>query len=304
MVVRRAIYALAERPRVTRWISERGMRWGFARRFVAGETFEAALPAVAEMRAKGMRVTLDYLGEAVHDAASTREVTDAYIDILDRIARGDIGASISLKPTQVGLSVSQDLARDNIARITAHARSLGNFVRIDMEDTPTTQATLEVFTSLRAEYDNVGTVVQSYLRRTEQDVRDLNRIGARLRLCKGAYKEPATVAFQDKRAVDANYVKLAELLLDEGTYPAFATHDHRIIEHIKAYAEAKGIDREAFEFQMLYGIRRDYQLQIVEAGYRIRIYVPFGREWLPYYMRRIAERPANALFVLRALLGR
>ena len=172
-----------------------------------------------------------------------------------------------------------------------------------MEDSPTTQATLEMFTSLKAEYDNLGVVVQTYLHRTEKDVRALNKIGAKLRLCKGAYKEPASVAYQDKAEVDANYIRLAELLLQEGTYPAFATHDHRIIDHIVDYAARNGIANEQYEFQMLYGVRRDYQLKIAADGFNIRIYVPFGQQWCPYFMRRIAERPANALFVARAMLG-
>jgi len=304
MVVRRAIYALADSPVVTRWVSDKGMRWGFARRFIAGESLEEALSSVAELRSRGMRVSLDYLGEAVRDEAATRTVTATYCSILERIAKGGIGASISLKPTQLGLAIDPALARDNIGVIAARARELNNFVRIDMEDSSTTQATLDMFRSLRAEYDNIGTVVQSYLRRTEQDVRDLNAIGAKLRLCKGAYKEPAEVAFQDKREVDANYIRLAELLLREGTFPAFATHDHRIIEHIIETVQRERISPDDFEFQMLYGVRRDYQSRIVEAGYHIRIYVPFGKQWFPYYMRRIAERPANAMFVVRAMLGR
>lgn len=304
MPLKRAIYALADSPRVTNWIAERGMRWGFARRFIAGETLEEALPAVEALRKQGMFVTLDLLGESVHDAAATEAATDAYCAVLDTIeARGRL-ASISLKPTQLGLAISPDLARRNIGRIAQRAAELDNFVRIDMEDSSTTAATLEVYKSLRPSYPNLGVVVQSYLYRTEADVRALNAIGAKLRLCKGAYKEPASVAFQDKADVDRNYVALAELLLQEGHSPAFATHDHRIIEHIVQYAERNGIGRDRFEFQMLYGVRRDYQQRIVDDGFSIRIYVPFGREWCPYFMRRIAERPANAMFVLRALVGR
>ncbi len=300
---KRAIYALADSPRFTRWISDRGMRWGFAQRFIAGEALDESLPAVAELRERGMQVTLDYLGEAVHDEAATQTATRAYCDILDRIAAEGIGASISLKPTQLGLAVSTQLAATNIARIVRRAGDLDNFVRIDMEGSPTTEATLAAFKQLRAEYDNLGTVVQSYLYRTQKDVRELNAIGGKLRLCKGAYKEPPELAYQDKADVDANYIKLAELLLQEGNEPAFATHDHRIIEHLMDYVQRHGISRDSFEFQMLYGVRRDYQQRIVDGGYRIRIYVPFGCEWCPYFMRRIAERPANAMFVLRAMLG-
>jgi len=303
-MIKRTIYALADSRRFTRWVGARGMNWGFAQRFIAGEALDESLPAVAQLRSRHMRVTLDYLGEAVHDEAATQTATMAYCEVLDRIAAEAIGASISLKPTQLGLAISTELARANIARVVERARALDNFVRLDMEDSSTTAGTLTAFKSLREDYDNVGVVVQAYLRRTEEDVRALNAIGAPLRLCKGAYKEPASVAFQEKSEVDANYVRLAELLLQEGSNPAFATHDHRMIEHIIDYVKRHDIPPERFEFQMLYGVRRDYQQKIVDAGYGIRIYVPFGSEWVPYFMRRIAERPANAVFVLRAMLGR
>jgi proline dehydrogenase len=279
------------------------MRWGMAQRFIAGEAIDEAWPAIQELRDAGMTVTLDYLGEAVHDVAATEVATGTYCAIIDELGQRDNIASVSLKPTQLGLAIDADLATRNIGRIVSRAGELGNFVRIDMEDSPTTATTLDVFTRLRAEHENVGVVVQSYLHRTEDDVRRLNAIGARLRLCKGAYKEPASVAFQSKQDVDGNYVKLAELLLQEGTYPAFASHDDRIIDHIIDYAERHAIARDRFEFQMLYGVRRDYQRQIAADGFNIRIYVPFGAEWCPYFMRRIAERPANALFVVRALAG-
>lgn len=304
MPFKRAVYALADSPRVTAWIAGKGMRWGFARRFIAGETLDEAFGAIEDLRRHGMFVTLDFLGESVRDEAATVEATETYRSILDTIeARGRL-ASVSLKPTQLGLAIGADVARRNIGRVAQKAAEFDNFVRIDMEDSSTTQATLDVYKSLRPSYPNLGVVVQSYLYRTEKDVRELNAIGAKLRLCKGAYKEPASVAFQDKAEVDRNYIKLAELLLQEGHSPAFATHDHRIIEHIIDYAARQGIDRDRYEFQMLFGVRRDYQKQIADDGFNIRIYVPFGHEWCPYFMRRIAERPANALFVLRAVAGR
>ncbi len=302
-MIRRTIHALADSRRFTDWISRRGMRWGFARRFIAGEALDEAMPAVQELRDRGMKVTLDFLGESVHDEAATRQATTVYCEILDELHRRDNIASISLKPTQVGLSIDDDLARENIGKIASRAAELGNFVRVDMEDSSTTESTIRVYKSLRPEHSNLGAVVQSYLHRTEQDVREINAIGGQLRLCKGAYDEPAEVAFQDKADVDANYLKCAELLLQDGNYPAFATHDHRIVDHIVRYVERHEIPRDAFEFQMLYGVRRDFQQQIVDRGYRLRIYVPFGTEWCPYFMRRIAERPANAWFVVRALLG-
>lgn len=301
-MLKRAVYALADKPGFTAWVSRHGMRWGFAQRFIAGEAIDDVWPAIQELRDENMSVTLDYLGESVHDVDATRIVTDTYCAILDELEQRDNAASVSLKPTQVGLSIDTELARDNIGKIVAHAQELGNFIRVDMEDSSATAATLDVFKSLRSEYDNVGIVVQTYLHRTEADVRELNAIGAQLRLCKGAYKEPAAVAYQAKSEVDGNYIKLAELLLQEGNYPAFATHDDRIVDHITDYVERHGIARDRFEFQMLYGVRRDYQREIAAAGYNIKIYVPFGAEWCPYFMRRIAERPANALFVMRALL--
>ena len=301
-MLKRAVYALADNPGFTALVSRYGMRWGFAQRFIAGEALDDAWPAIQELRDDKMSVTLDYLGESVSDIDATRVVTDTYCAILDELHQRGNAASVSLKPTQIGLAISTDLARENIGKIVARAQELNNFVRVDMEDSPTTDATLDVFKSLRAEYENVGIVMQTYLHRTEADVRELNALGAQIRLCKGAYKEPASVAYQAKSEVDANYIKLAELLLQEGNYPAFATHDDRIIDHISGYVERNGIDRDRFEFQMLYGVRRDYQREIAAAGYNVKIYVPFGAEWCPYFMRRIAERPANALFVMRALL--
>lgn len=301
-MLKRAVYALADNPGFTAWVSRHGMRWGFAQRFIAGEAIDDVWPAIQELRDDNMSVTLDYLGESVSDIDATRVVADTYCAILDELSQRDNAASISLKPTQVGLAIDTELARENIGKIVARAQVLQNFVRVDMEDSPTTAATLDVFKGLRAEYDNVGIVMQTYLHRTAADVRELNSIGAQIRLCKGAYKEPAAVAYQAKSEVDGNYTTLAELLLQEGNYPAFATHDDRIIDHITSYVERNGIDHDRFEFQMLYGVRRDYQREIAAAGYNVKIYVPFGAEWCPYFMRRIAERPANALFVMRALL--
>jgi proline dehydrogenase len=278
------------------------MRWGFAQRFIAGEAINDVWPTIQELRDDGMAVTLDYLGESVADVEATRVATDTYCAIVDELGRRDNVASVSLKPTQLGLAIGTELARENIGKIVGRAAATGNFVRIDMEDSPTTSATLEVFKQLRADYTNVGVVVQSYLHRTAADVRELNAIDAQLRLCKGAYKELGDVAYQSKAEVDRNYTDLAELLLQEGNYPAFATHDDRIVDHITDYVERNGIARDQFEFQMLYGVRRDYQREIAAAGYNVKIYVPFGAEWCPYFMRRIAERPANLVFVMRALL--
>lgn len=303
MVVKRAIYALADSPGFTRWISDKGMRWGFARRFIAGERLDEVFPAVAELNRAGMMVTLDYLGESVEDVEATREAARAYCGILDEIdARDDIRASISMKLTQLGLDISTEVARENVETIVRRAAELDNFVRIDMESSDVTEETLQIFKALRPDFPNLGVCVQSYLYRTADDVRELNEMGAELRLCKGAYNEPPEVAWQEREKVDESFRELAELLLLEGHYPAFATHDDALIRHIQQFAEEHGIGKDAYEFQMLYGIRRDYQKEIVDAGYNLRIYVPFGTQWCPYFMRRIAERPANAWFVARAMI--
>lgn len=303
MVVKRAIHALAESRAFTRWIGRRGMQWGFAERFVAGETLDEALSAIRELNALGMFTTLDYLGESVTDAEATRQAARTYCRILDTIADEEIGASISVKLSQLGLDIGTDLAGDNLRTIVARARDHGNFVRVDMEDSDKTERTLEIFKALRPEYPNLGVCLQSYLRRTEDDVRQLNAMEAQIRLCKGAYQEPPEVAYQSREEVDESFFRLGKLLLDEGTYPAFATHDDRLVDRLCRYAAEREIGAGRFEFQMLYGVRRRYQVQIVRGGYHMRVYVPFGTEWCPYFMRRIAERPANALFVMRAILG-
>lgn len=301
-MLKRTIYSLAENRRITGWINCRGMDWGFARRFIAGETLEESLAAVWELNGFGLNTTLDFLGESVTKEADTRAASRKYVEILEYIDGSDVQASVSLKPTQLGLNISADLIVENLDGILTRAASLGNFVRIDIEGSETTERTVEAFQRLRARHENVGLALQSYLLRTEQDIRDLNEIGAQVRLCKGAYKEPASVAFQRTSDVDESYKQCAELLLRDGNYPAFATHDHRIIEHIRKYASENGIPNDAYEFQMLYGIRREYQKEIREFGHPIRIYVPFGQQWCPYFVRRIAERPANAWFVMRAMV--
>jgi proline dehydrogenase len=278
------------------------MKWGFARRFIAGETLEETLPAVRDLNRKGLNVTLDYLGEAVTDEAATREAAAIYGRMLESIDGSDVRASISLKLSQLGQEISDELTETNLRSILTRARELDNFVRIDIEDSTTTQRTVDTLKAVRPDFPNVGMAIQSYLRRSRDDINDLNAIGAQVRLCKGAYQEEADVAFTDKAEVDANYKLLATMLLEQGTYPAFATHDPAMIEHV--LREAKRLDRGAddFEFQMLYGIRRDAQTELVNDGYRMRIYVPFGSQWCPYFMRRIAERPANALFIMRAMV--
>jgi proline dehydrogenase len=302
-MIRRTIHALADRRGFTDWLSQRGMKWGFARRFIAGETLEEAFPAVRELNAAGLDVTLDYLGEAVTDEQATRAAAAIYRDMLDAIDASDVHASISLKLSQLGQEISDDLTEENLRAILDRAAEHDNFVRIDIEDSTTTQRTVNTLKAVRPDYANVGMAIQSYLRRSEDDIRALNAIGAQVRLCKGAYQESADVAFTDKAEVDANYRRLATMLLEDGNYPAFATHDPRMIEHVLSEAKRLGRSDDDFEFQMLYGIRRDAQVELVEKGHNMRVYVPFGSQWCPYFMRRIAERPANAFFIMRAMVG-
>jgi proline dehydrogenase len=302
-MIRRTIHALADNQSFTGWLSRRGMQWGFARRFIAGESLDEAFPAVRELNDAGLNVTLDYLGEAVHDEEATRAAAAIYCEMLDSIAASDVRASISLKLSQLGQEISNKLTEENLRTILVRAGEHDNFVRLDIEDSSTTQRTIDTLQAVRADFLNVGMAIQAYLRRSAQDIADLNSIGAQVRLCKGAYQEAADVAFTDKSEVDASYERLATSLLEEGNYPAFATHDPRMIAHVLAEAERLGCGSDDFEFQMLYGIRRDEQVDLVKRGYRVRVYVPFGTQWCPYFMRRIAERPANALFVMRAMVG-
>jgi len=275
----------------------------FARRFIAGEQVEDAIAAARALQAKGLLLTLDYLGEAVTTTVQATAATREYERLMDDIVAAGIERNISVKLTQLGLAIDRATCVDNMRRILEPARQHGFFVRIDMENSPYTDVTLEVFETLWSlEYRNIGVVLQSYLLRTERDLRRLNELNARVRLVKGAYREPASVAYQQKADVDAAYLRQMRLLLDHGTYPAFATHDVALLDEIKAYAAERNIGRDRYEFQMLYGVRRDLQTSFVADGYRMRIYVPFGREWFPYFMRRLGERPANLIFVLRAMM--
>ncbi len=270
-------------------------------RFVAGETLEQALTAARKVNAEGVTVTLDHLGESVNSFDEAAAARDVYLQTLDAIHSGAIQGNVSLKLTQFGLDLSESECRANVEQLVARAAECGNFVRIDMESTEYTDRTLAMVRDLHAKHGAVGTVIQAYLFRSKADIEDLCTRGIRVRLCKGAYLEHASVAFPKKTDVDRNYIELTKLLLDRGTYPAIATHDENMIEAAKAYAAERKIGREAFEFQMLYGIRRDLQRRLVAEGYRLRLYVPFGKAWYPYYMRRMAERPANVLFILRNL---
>ncbi|MFL6212261.1 MAG: proline dehydrogenase family protein [Blastocatellia bacterium] len=272
------------------------------RRFVAGEELTDAVAAIRQLNSKQIRASFDHLGESISSEAETRLEVQEYTRVLDAISDNALDSNVSVKLTQLGLDISPDLCYENTRHIVEAAVRHGNFVRIDMEDSTKTDATLNVFRRLRSEFDNVGIVVQSYLYRTEKDVDELLAMGARIRLCKGAYKEPASVAFQDKRDVDANYVSVMKKLLASNIYHGIATHDENMIAATREFAAEQGIGADKFEFQMLYGIRRDLQDQLVADGYRMRVYVPYGRYWYPYFMRRLAERPANVWFVMKNVM--
>lgn len=298
-MIRNALLYLSNQPRVFKFVKTNRLAKGFASRFVAGETLDTAVPAVRELNRRGITASLDLLGESVHNEAEARAAGAEYLKILDRIAREKLDANVSVKLTAMGLDVSEDLCISVIQDVLERARKYNSFVRLDMEASDYTQKTLELFENrLYPEFrGTVGVVLQSYLYRTFADVEHMNSLGARVRICKGAYKEPATVAFPEKRDVDANYVKCMQELTLHGNYPGIATHDEAIIETMKSFARANNIKPDQFEFQMLYGVRRDLQEKIVSEGWRMRCYVPFGTQWYPYLMRRLAERPANVAFM-------
>jgi proline dehydrogenase len=281
-----------------------GLMTFLARRFVAGRTPEAAIRAVRRLNARGICATIDILGENVTKREEAVRAADAYVSLLDLIAKERVDANVSLKLTMMGLDIDAGLCRDNVLRVLEAAARHKSFVRVDMEGSAYTQATLDVVRALFAQSPNVGAVVQAYLYRSEADIAALNEAGIRTRLCKGAYLEPKTVAFRDKREVNANYSKLMRLLLEAGPCPAIATHDGRLIAECKALVAQNGLRKDQFEFQMLYGIRSALQRKLAAEGYRVRCYVPFGTHWLPYFLRRLRERRANVTFVLRNLFRR
>ena len=299
-MLRTGLLWLSEQPRLFSLIRGNGLARRLASRFVAGETVEAAVAALTQLKAAGIRASLDLLGESVAGAAEARAARDTYLETLDRIRRAGADANVSVKLTQMGLALDERLCVENLRAIIAQARDDRSFVRIDMEQSEYTERTLQLFRQkFHPEFGNaVGVVLQSYLRRTERDVEDMIALGARVRLCKGAYQEPPAVAFPAKRDVDANFVRCMEWLLERGNYPGIATHDTAIIAHAKDFARERGVAPQRFEFQMLYGVRRDLQRRLRREGYNVRVYVPFGSHWYPYLMRRLAERPANVLFLL------
>jgi proline dehydrogenase len=275
-----------------------------ASRFVAGETTDEAMPTVRELNTSTLSASLDLLGESVLHAEEAQRACRTYLDLLERIHGAHANANVSVKLTQMGLDIDAALCVSNMRAIIGKAKEYDSFVRIDMEQSSYTARTLQLFIDvLYPEFGNaVGVVLQSYLRRTAADVDAMIALRARVRLCKGAYKEPEDVAFPKKRDVDANYITCMERLLERGNYPGIATHDVKIIEHAKVFAKQKGISAERFEFQMLYGVRRDLQYRLRREGYNMRVYVPFGTHWYPYLMRRLAERPANIAFITANIL--
>jgi proline dehydrogenase len=300
-MLRATLLQLSESKRLARWAMSNGLSRSVAHRWVAGETLEDAIAAARTLNAAGFPVSLDLLGENVLDKEGAVRAADTYVAMFDRIATEKLNGNISLKLTQLGLDLDPALCESLVSRIAGSAARHSNFLRIDMEGSPYTQRTVDLCSRVRAKTDAVGTVIQSYLHRSEQDVRDLIAVGCRIRLVKGAYKEPPDIAFPAKADVDANFVNLMKLLLPSGIYHGIATHDPKMIDATKVFAASNGIGKEKFEFQMLYGIRTDLQRQLIGEGYRLRVYIPFGTDWYPYFMRRLAERPANLTFFLRNL---
>ncbi len=301
-VFRRGILVATQNRAVAATVRRYGMRLGAAR-FVAGETLDEAVPVLRSLNQQGLRTNTTLLGEGVRDADMARTVTATYCSILDRIAAEKLTTNIALKLTHLGLDVSEDEAFHNVETVVSHASILGNFIRIDMEESVRVDPTLRVYQRLRAAgHDNVGTVLQAALYRTAQDLDNLQAIAPNLRLVKGAYLEPATIAYPKKAGVDLNYLRLAEQMLQHNAFTAIATHDERIINHVIDFTRRHEIGKDRFEFQMLYGIRPQKQLELVNRGYRVLVATPYGKEWYFYLMRRLAERPANVLFLARNLI--
>jgi proline dehydrogenase len=301
-VLRQLLLGAAANQRLRDLAEDHPAARAVARRFVAGETADDALEAARALNRRGFKVSLDHLGEHVSRPEAARAAADVYLRLLDAIAERGLDANVSLKLTQLGIDLDEAACQRLLERVVARARRHGSFVRIDMESSAYTERTLATFAKVHERHPGfVGPVIQAYLYRSAADVRALIRLGARVRLCKGAYAEPPDVAYPDKADVDRNYVRLAEELLLLGNYPGIATHDEAIVEHVKRFADRWDVGRERFEFQMLYGIRRDLQAALLEEGYNVRIYVPFGAAWYPYLTRRLAERPANLRFLAGSL---
>jgi proline dehydrogenase len=306
-MLRAFFVGLSENKKLRNFAEQSSMGRRVSGRFVAGVDIADAVRATEAVNRSGMSVSIDNLGENVTNPDEARHSAQLYLQILDAIATNHLNANISLKLTHMGLDVDESLARELVSGLVAKAASMSppGFVRVDMEGSPYTQRTLDFVHELHrmpGNANSVGTVIQAYLRRSEKDIENLLAERIRIRLCKGAYKEPAEIAFPAKPDVDANYIKLAKILMKSGVYHGMATHDENIIRELEAFAQREKLAPDTFEFQMLYGIRRDLQQQLVRKGWRVRVYIPFGTEWYPYFMRRLGERPANVLFIARNLL--
>jgi proline dehydrogenase len=298
-MLRSTLLKLSESKGFASWVTSNGTTRRMARRFVAGESLDEAIEAARRCNDAGMLTSLDYLGENVANTTDAQHSRDTYLEIFERIAKEGIQANVSCKLTQLGLDLNTDFCQGLVMSIVEFAAHFENFLRIDMEGSLYTQRTIDLVKSVRVRNPAVGTVIQSYLYRSETDVTDLLAYGCRIRLCKGAYKESVEVAYPEKADVDANYIRLMQMLLSSGFYHGIATHDPKMIAATIRFAAAKQISKDDFEFQMLYGVRTDLQRRLVRDGYRIRIYIPFGNDWFPYFMRRLAERPANVGFLVR-----
>jgi proline dehydrogenase len=303
MLLRNFIFWLSTQKAITERIARTGMRRGFARRFIAGERLADALNASRELNAGQRLVSLNHLGENVHTREEAEGVRDGYLEMIRAMEQENIEGNISIKLTQLGLDLGRDLCEQLTREILATAMTLRRTIEVDMEGSPYTDVTMDIFESLRRTYDNVAMAIQAYLYRTAGDLQRLAPLAPKIRLVKGAYREPAKIAYQKKSDVDANYCRLLDVLLSGSFTAAIATHDARMLEYAKEQIQARGLGPERYEFQMIYGIRRDLQEDLRAAGYPLRIYVPFGTEWCPYFMRRLSERPANCWFVLRSLLA-
>lgn len=301
MLMRNLIFWLSAKKAFTQPIARTGMRLGFARRFIAGETLEDGLRVAAELNAKGLKANMNQLGENVTDRAEAEAAYESYREILRQLAARKIDGSISIKPTQLGLTFAPDLCRQLTLRLATEAAALNNFVEIDMEDSPCTEATVSLFEAVRGRQENIALAVQSYLYRSQKDLERLKPLRPKIRLVKGAYREPPSVAFSKKSQVDDNYHKLMRMLFSDSFIPAIATHDERMLTLAKQIAREQGLSNDRWEFQMILGVQRQLQELLVREGYRLRVYIPFGSQWLPYFMRRMAERPANLWFVLKSI---
>ncbi|HJX93188.1 MAG TPA: proline dehydrogenase family protein [Pyrinomonadaceae bacterium] len=304
MISRSALIWLSRQEGLKDFATSFGVFKKLTTRFVAGETIDEAVNFIREINTEGCSASFDHLNESVGNAAEADIEVAEYLNILSRIDETKINSNVSIKLTQFGLGLDHELAYKNVRRVVEEAHRRRNFVRVDMEDSSVTQVTIDIFKRLRGEFglNDVGIVLQSYLRRTYADAQELVKLPARIRICKGAYNEPPEVAFPNKKDVDDNYVRVMQLLLSSGTYHGIATHDPRMIEATTNFASREGIGKDKFEFQMLYGVRRDLQHQLAHDGYNMRVYVPYGKHWYPYFMRRLAERPANIWFVLKNVL--